>query len=264
MSFAEYPIRVGSMLFTAVDPERGHEVSYNRWYERDHYYAGCMIGPGLLAGSRWVATADLKALRFPEDSDVVPAIGAGSYVAIYWINDGQFDEWNAWAVDQVNWLYGNDRGFQHRVHAHTAMYLHDNRWYRDEDPVPLELALDRNYQGLVSLAVQREEGVSQEDLEKWFSTHLPDFLRESPIASVAAWTAVPLKDDAPAFVPRDPNAATRSMQLYFLEGDPRESWDTFREWAARIDASGIGRVTYCAPWIPTVVGTDTYTDRLWD
>ena len=51
----DYPIKVGAMLFTMVDPNRGHEVAYNRWYERDHFYAGCMIGPGMLAGRRWVA-----------------------------------------------------------------------------------------------------------------------------------------------------------------------------------------------------------------
>ena len=34
------PIKLGSMLFTLVEPRRGHEVAYNRWYERDHFYAG--------------------------------------------------------------------------------------------------------------------------------------------------------------------------------------------------------------------------------
>ena len=33
-------VRLGSMLFTLVEPHRGHEVAYNRWYERDHFYAG--------------------------------------------------------------------------------------------------------------------------------------------------------------------------------------------------------------------------------
>src|SRR5690606_13438681 len=28
---------LGSALFTLVDPHRGHEVAYNRWYERDHF-----------------------------------------------------------------------------------------------------------------------------------------------------------------------------------------------------------------------------------
>jgi len=38
-------VRLGTMLFTLVEPHRGHEVAYNRWYERDHFYAGCMVGP---------------------------------------------------------------------------------------------------------------------------------------------------------------------------------------------------------------------------
>ena len=47
-----HPIRVGSMLYTLVDPDQGREVAYNRWYERDHFYGGCMSGPWCLAGSR--------------------------------------------------------------------------------------------------------------------------------------------------------------------------------------------------------------------
>jgi len=62
MAFKEYPVRVGSMLFTQVDPARGKEVEYNRWYERDHFYAGCQIGAWNVAGTRFVATRDLKAL----------------------------------------------------------------------------------------------------------------------------------------------------------------------------------------------------------
>ena len=37
----------------------------------------------------------------------------------------------------------------------------------------------------------------------------------------------------------------------------------FREYAATIEAGGVGRVTFAAPFIPTVVGTDKYTDQLW-
>ena len=51
----EFPVKLGSILFTLVEPHRGYEVAYNRWYERDHFYAGCMVGPGILAGKRWVA-----------------------------------------------------------------------------------------------------------------------------------------------------------------------------------------------------------------
>ena len=108
----EYPVQVGSMLFTLVDPHRGHEVEYNRWYERDHFYAGCMTGPWLFAGSRWVAPRSLKDLRFPEPSPIAqPTVKAGSYMAMYWVLAGHHDEWNQWGNKQAHWLYQNGRGF---------------------------------------------------------------------------------------------------------------------------------------------------------
>ncbi|RMH83114.1 MAG: hypothetical protein D6683_02465, partial [Actinomyces sp.] len=100
----DHPIRVGSMLFTMVDPERGHEVAYNRWYERDHFYAGCMVGPWLFAGKRWVATRRLKDLRFPEDSPLARPVDAGSYLAIYWVHEGHHADHFDWAIEQVQWL----------------------------------------------------------------------------------------------------------------------------------------------------------------
>src|SRR5260221_567347 len=131
----EYPIRVGSALFTLVEPRRGHEVAYNRWYERDHFYAGCMIGPGNFAGRRGVAARRHKAL---------PVAPAGH-------------------------------------------------------PVP------------------RAEG-----------------------------------------------GDTRRMVLWFIDRDPAEGWaDTFGSHGDALAASGAGRVLWAAPFIPTVPGTDTYTDQLW-
>src|SRR3954447_2091921 len=90
----DYPVKVGSMLLTMVDPHQGFESAYNRWYERDHYIAGCLIGPHNFAGSRWVATREMKDLRWrggvsPGSASatavVADPIDAGSYVAIYWI-----------------------------------------------------------------------------------------------------------------------------------------------------------------------------------
>ena len=63
----ERPVRLGGALVTIVEPEKGHEVAYNRWYERDHFYAGCMIGAWNISGARFVATKDLKALRYPAE-----------------------------------------------------------------------------------------------------------------------------------------------------------------------------------------------------
>ena len=92
-STAEKPIRLGGALVTMVEPHRGHEVEYNRWYERDHFYAGCMIGAWTISGARFVATRDLKALRYPADSPVCPDPKSGSYLALYWVLAGKFGEW---------------------------------------------------------------------------------------------------------------------------------------------------------------------------
>ena len=74
----EYPVKVGSMLFTMVDPHPGHEVAYNRWYERDHFYAGCMVGPWLFAGRRWVAPRSLT-LRPPSEMWIsVPSLASST------------------------------------------------------------------------------------------------------------------------------------------------------------------------------------------
>src|SRR4051812_36369545 len=86
---ADYPVKVGSMLLTLVDPNKGFERAYNRWYERDHFYGGCMIGPNCLAGSRWVAPRALKDERWPRaDGSVATPWDAGSYVAVYFVEAG--------------------------------------------------------------------------------------------------------------------------------------------------------------------------------
>ena len=64
LSEKDYPVKVGTFLFTMVEPHAGHEVAYNRWYEHDHFYSGCLMGPNVFAGDRFVATAaESRALR---------------------------------------------------------------------------------------------------------------------------------------------------------------------------------------------------------
>jgi hypothetical protein len=262
----EYP-RVGSMLFTMVDPHRGHEVAYNRWYERDHFYAGCMVGPWLFAGRRWVATRPLKDLRFPDDSPIASPVQAGSYVSIYWHLEGHRENHGRWASPQVHWLYANGRGFPERTHVHTLIYTHDWRHHRDADPVPLELSLDHNFAGLAAVIVKREPAVDRGAVERWLrEEYLPGWFEGSPVASCSAWSPVPQPEGgsgAPMHLPRleDPERVT--TLLFFLDADPRECWDRFVRLGADFDRSGLGRVIFATPFIPTVVGTDTYTDQLW-
>jgi hypothetical protein len=255
------PIRVGSMLWVFTDPHRGHELAYNRWYERDHYYAGCMVGADTVAGSRWVATKRHKDERFPADSPMPFDLADGSYACVYYILDGSHDAWLDWATPAMHALYEADRGFQSRTHYNTG--VHRLRWraYRDPDPVPLELALDHRYAGLVAFFV--EPTGSQADVDAFFDSTLPEWLPGSPVASASAWFPEPLLDTKPDFVPVDPNASERVLHLHFVEEDPLGCWDRWVDLGERLAASGAGRIVWASPFVPTVIGTDRYVDELW-
>ena len=266
------PIRLGSILYTLVEPHRGHEVAYNRWYERDHYYAGCMIGAYNFAGGRFVATHDLKALRLPAPGDaggpspIVADPEVGSYVSIYYVLDGHHREWNRWAVDQVKVLHASGRMFSEREHIHTCLYTYDWEHRRDgEDGVPAELTLDHRFPGMVSVFGELAEGVERAAVDAWYrEEYLPSLLPGTPAASVLAFTPVPLLIDAPGDVPRQEAGAERFLQLWFLDDHPAGSWEAlFAGQSAALEGAGLGRLLWASPFIPTVVGTDTYTDQLW-
>ena len=259
----EFPVKLGHMLFTMVDPHRGHEVAYNRWYERDHFYAGCLVGPWLFAGRRWVAPRALKALRYPRESAIAaPDVTAGSYVAIYWIHADRFAEHREWAGQQVRWLYQNGRGFAARTHVHTLMYELGWTRYRDADPVPVELALDHGYPGLATIAVRRAPGASADDLDRWWERTLPGFLAGTDIACATSWAAVPQRG-APMDIPVVAEPERLRMHLFFLDVEPLRVWSRFEELGRTLAASKLGDVVFASPWLPTLVGTDTYTDQLW-
>jgi hypothetical protein len=51
--------------------------------------------------------------------------------------------------------------------------------------------------------------------------------------------------------------------LCFLEDEPLSHWDAYRDHAAKINSSELGRCAFAAPYVPAVVGTDTYAGELW-
>jgi hypothetical protein len=260
------PIRLGTMLFTLVEPHRGHEVAYNRWYERDHFYAGCQIGAFNFAGARFVATGDLKELRLPGGPTAIsPDPQVGTYLGVYYVLDGHHDEWNRWAVDQVNALHAAGRMFEARDHVHTGLYRFGWERRRDEDGVPAELTLDHRFPGLATVFLEAAEGTDPATLDAWYRDgYLPTVLPGSPAATVLAYTPLPLLADAPGDVPRDPAVDRRLAYTWFLDEEPAASWEaTFGGQAAAVEASGLGRLVWASPFVGTVPGTDTYTDRLW-
>ncbi len=261
------PIRIGTMLYTLVEPHRGHEVEYNRWYERDHFYAGCQIGAFNFSGARFVATAPMKAHRYPTQGEALVANPqTGTYLGVYYVLDGHHDEWNRWAVDQVNVLHAAGRMFEHRDHIHTGLYRFEWEQRRDEDGVPAELTLDRRFPGMVSVFMEPSGDATGADLGAWVcDTYLPRVLPGSPVASVLGFSPLPLLADAPGDVPRGETLDERVVLMCFIDDDPSASFeDVFAPLGAAAEAAGVGRVLWASPFIGTVPGTDTYTDQLWE
>lgn len=258
-------MKLGSMLLTVVEPHRGHEVDYNRWYERDHFYSGCMVGPYNFAGRRYVATAELKALRDPDPSTITGAPERGSYMALYWVLDGYHDLWNRWAVRQVRALHAAGRMFEQRDHVHTLLYRFAWAEGRGADAVPVEVALDHPFAGVVPVWVDRSDSVTADGLSEWLrGEHLPGLLPGSGAGLVAAFTPLPLLIEAPGDVPRQEASDQRLLLLWFLDTNPIEAWEsTIARHRHALEDAGMGTVVAALPFIPTIPGTDTYTDRLW-
>ena len=249
-------VRLGSALFTLVEPHRGHEVAYNRWYERDHFYAGCMIGPWYFAGRRWVCTRELKDMRLGGDSPLFGDDRAGSYLALYWVLAGRHRENTDWASRQVHWLHRNERMFPHRDHIHTLLYRYKGADRRDADGVPAELALDHPFRGLAAVVVERPDDDAPPAAHAALA---PD----SAIALVLSFKGIPMPPGAPVTQPGLENVPRRELQLWFADSEPHNWWPAVQAYAEERRAAGDGTVRWASPFVPTIPGTDTYTDQLW-
>jgi len=264
----DYPVKVGSMLLTLVDPSHGFERAYNRWYERDHYYAGCMVGPYLFAGSRWVATRELKDLRWPAGEETVAKpTDAGSYVAIYWVEKGHHgDHFDTWARDQVRWLYANNRGFPERKHVHTILYDHIGATYRDDDAIPVDLALDAGYDGIVALWFDAAQGDARGLHTALAQELMPRLVEGSGIEIASSWTPSAGENDEKD-VPMDLGSRAggpeRLCQLLFVKGDVRDTLERVHAYTEGVEGAGLASTRLVAPFFRTVIGTDKYTDQLW-
>ena len=147
--------------------------------------------------------------------------------------EGKHDEHFAWAGDQVVELYMQDRGFMERRHAHTVLVDRPEHFYRDDDPVPIELAFDANYAGLAVVAVDPADGVADDDVGAYLQTEaLPALMHESPIASMVSWRYIQMgkgTERAPMDLGTPPGPPERRLQMFFLDAAPDTVWDRFHD-----------------------------------
>ena len=262
----EYGVALGSILVSLLEPAEGKARDFNRWYERDHFYAGCMTGEHFFAGKRFVATRDLKALRYPAGSPQVPDTSIGSFLALYWMERGFHQKAEDWSLERVLWLYEHDRmgGDAKRRAVHASFYAHRFAVMREDDGIPPEVALDHPFPGIVLMLSERPEGVTREAREAWLvDEHLPSTLPGSSVGVCLSLDLLQLPESSPAYVPPDEGADRRGLEIYFLDETPDAVWQ--REFAGFGEAqerAGMGRVSMAAGFLPTLPGTDRFVDQV--
>lgn len=258
-------VRVGTVLVSLLDPNEGQEVAFNRWYERDHFYSGCMVGPHFFSGRRFVATRGLKDVRLPAQGSMLADVRAGSYLALYWILGGHHDEAQEWATIRVKALHEHDRMFGLRKPVHAGFYASCFAVSHDPDGVPIELALEHPYAGVGLTMFEANESVGR---EKLLATLADGMLRDSLSAygpSLCLATApLPIGADMPAYVERPKGLDRRVLLFTFHPDDPARTLPGWtRRLGERIEKAGLGRLLLSAPFIPTIPGSDRYADDLW-
>ena len=55
----------------------------------------------------------------------------------------------------------------------------------------------------------------------------------------------------------------RVCQLFFVDGNVRDSLPRFRDYTDRLAADGLADTLLVAPFLRTNVGTDDYVDQIW-
>jgi hypothetical protein len=264
--------RLGGALITWVEPMPEHVVGYNRWYEDDHMITGAMVMPWMFSCRRFVAPRFVQHLRGPATSRVAEPLEAGKYIGVYWINEGRLADHEQWALGANYRLHAEGRGsyrgagadpLEERRHVFTAFHDYSGPTYRDA-AVPRDVhTLVQPYAGLVVELVDTAPGHDRAELDAWIrDSYLPGVVG-GPVAVSLRFTPRPLPPDRLSHVRQLDGVDGLVTVLHFLEADPRECWDDrFASSAERLADDGIGSLAVQAAFVPTLHGTDVYTDEL--
>lgn len=219
-------IEIGTAIVSYIEPHPGQAREFNEWYERDHFPAAVLAGPGVFAGARFVATKACKESR-PATGTLFGDPARGSYLAVAWVLPGHQESWDMWVAREMETITAEGRLFAGREHVHTAVY--ECGWSGGD--VPAIFAFDRAFTGVIAIA-----GTN---------------LGPKPTGTTSA-SAVGLSLSRTIVSSADP--PPHELALLFCDRDPVT---TFR--ALELDPERVG---FASPFLATVPGTDTYVEEL--
>ena len=166
----------------------------------------------------------------------------------------------AWTTATNKRLRADGRGFEERTHVFTTFADYLGVTSRGSGGPRDIHALDHRYDGLVVEIVDASGPDAVGPLDHWIEhVHIPALHAAHPgVDQSLRFRPQPLPRTFDDVVDVS-GVEQRLVVLHFLDGDPLESWDgTFAGHGASIAASGLGSLQFCAPFIPTDVGTNRY------
>jgi len=249
---------LGHAIFSLIEPHPGHELAWNRYYERDHLIAAGSCAPWTFSTQRWVATRRHRAVRYPLENPIANPPERGAFLAGLWIHADRLADQQKWVAGQMPILAEQGRTFEQRDVLTTTGYDFLGAAARDADGVPVELALERRYPGVVLAWVERTSGCSLEALrDALIDETLPAILEDSPTALALCFTPLPKADWWPKAAPEVPGVGERILVVCFSDSDPLDVWeDRYAALGQALEASGHARLLFVAPFVPIVPGVD--------
>ncbi len=140
-------VEIGTAIVSYIEPEPGYARAFNEWYERDHFPATVLAGPGVFGGARFVATRACKAAR-PSTATLFGDPARGSYLALAWMLPGRLAEWQAWVAHEMEAIVAAGRMFAHREHIQTGAY----GFLSATGDIPAPMTLAHGFGGVVATA----------------------------------------------------------------------------------------------------------------
>lgn len=248
---------LGHAFLTLVEPHRGHDGAYTRWYEDDHFHAGAMAFPWWFSGRRWIATRRLRELR--ETSVPGVDLDRGWSFATYWITAGRLAEQARWLETVVARLLAQGRMFAERTHVMTGFHDRVGEWQAPGHTPRGVHALEHPYGGLVLELVDAPAGADPD----WLGvTHVRPRLAAGEAAQCLAFRAVAWPGRLePSWFEHTTVEAGRVALLWFVEGRLEDWSSTFATHRAAVEAAG-GGVAFLGGFLPAVPGTSTHLDQV--
>jgi hypothetical protein len=233
-------VGIGTAVVAFIEPHEGQARAFNRWYERDHFYAATTGGPGAFAGARWVANRACKAVR-PTGATWFGDPGRGSFLTTVWLLDGKQDEWQRWVTTEMEGLRTHDRMFAGRDHIQTAVYRYCCE-VRAEDAPSAAVALDHGFAGVIAIVVPPGADSAETCAREIAGPEVPTIVGLTPELVLLSQANPPDHALVLAFTPDDPLAA----------------------WHSRVQPAlaKLPSVGFASPFLRTIPGTDAYVDDL--